>query len=196
MLAAVIGLYVVVDQARRRHVRLRQPARHADISDGVEKLLFLGFFLAFAIKAPLFPFHTWLPDAGAEAPIGGAVLLVGVLDKVGTFGLIRYCIPLFPDASRYFAPLVLALAVVGIFYGALLAIGQRDMKRLVVLHLAGPLRVHRPRHVRADQPGRHRRRALHGQPRALDRRALPRRRLPDRAAAAPATSTATAACSR
>ena len=102
-----------------------------DHGHGVEKLLFLGFFLAFAIKAPLFPFHTWLPDAGAEAPIGGAVLLVGVLDKIGTFGLIRYCIPLFPNASRYFAPLVLALAVIGIFYGALLAIGQRDMKRLV-----------------------------------------------------------------
>jgi NADH-quinone oxidoreductase subunit M len=130
MLAAVIGLYVV---------STRHGAGTFDfvtlsgmpISNGVEKLLFLGFFLAFAIKAPLFPFHTWLPDAGAEAPIGGAVLLVGVLDKIGTFGLIRYCIPLFPDASRYFAPLVLALAVVGIFYGALLAIGQRDMKRLV-----------------------------------------------------------------
>src|SRR6195952_2938765 len=130
MLAAVIGLYVVsthhgvgtFDFVARRGM---------PVSGGVGKLLFPGFFLAFAIKAPLFPFHTWLPDAGAEAPIGGAVLLVGVLDKIGTFGLIRYCIPLFPDASRYFAPLVLALAVVGIFYGALLAIGQRDMKRLV-----------------------------------------------------------------
>jgi NADH-quinone oxidoreductase subunit M len=130
MLAAVIGLYVVSTKhggGTFDFVSLRG----MPISDGVEKLLFLGFFLAFAIKAPLFPFHTWLPDAGAEAPIGGAVLLVGVLDKIGTFGLIRYCIPLFPDASRSFAPLVLALAVIGIFYGALLAIGQRDMKRLV-----------------------------------------------------------------
>ena len=97
----------------------------------MQKLLFLGFFIAFAIKAPLVPFHTWLPDSGSEAPIGGAVLLVGVLDKVGTFGFLRYCLPLFPDASRYFAPFVLVLAVVGILYAALLAMGQSDMKRLV-----------------------------------------------------------------
>ena len=97
----------------------------------MQKLLFLGFFIAFAIKAPLVPFHTWLPDSGSEAPIGGAVLLVGVLDKVGTFGFLRYCLPLFPDASRYFAPWVLVLAVVGILYAALLAMGQSDMKRLV-----------------------------------------------------------------
>ena len=97
----------------------------------MQKLLFLGFFVAFAIKAPLVPFHTWLPDSGSEAPIGGAVLLVGVLDKVGTFGFLRYCLPLFPDASRFFAPWVLVLAVVGILYAALLAMGQSDMKRLV-----------------------------------------------------------------
>jgi NADH-quinone oxidoreductase subunit M len=97
----------------------------------VQKLLFLGFFVAFAIKAPLVPFHTWLPDSGSEAPIGGGVLLVGVLDKVGTFGFLRYCLPLFPDASRYFAPYVLVLAVAGILYAALLAMGQSDMKRLV-----------------------------------------------------------------
>ncbi len=132
MLAAVIGLYVVASSnlpvgGTFDFIQLR--GMH--ITPGVEKALFLGFFIAFAIKAPLFPFHTWLPDAGAEAPVGAAVLLVGVLDKVGTFGLIRYCIPLFPNASRYFAPLMLALAVIGIFYGALLAIGQRDMKRLV-----------------------------------------------------------------
>ncbi len=130
MLAAVIGLYVVSNKNGGGTFDFQQ-LLNLDISDGVEKLLFLGFFVAFAIKAPLFPFHTWLPDAGAEAPVGGAVLLVGVLDKIGTFGLLRYCVQLFPDASRYFAPLVLALAVVGIFYGALLAIGQRDMKRLV-----------------------------------------------------------------
>ncbi len=130
MLAAVIGLYVVSSQHGTGTFDFTTLVG-MNITPGVEKLLFLGFFLAFAIKAPLFPFHTWLPDAGAEAPIGGAVLLVGVLDKIGTFGLIRYCIPLFPNASRYFAPLVLALAVIGIFYGALLAIGQRDMKRLV-----------------------------------------------------------------
>ncbi|KAA2264948.1 NADH-quinone oxidoreductase subunit M [Solihabitans fulvus] len=93
--------------------------------------LFLGFFLAFAIKAPLVPLHTWLPDAAAEAPIGVAVLLVGVLDKVGTFGFLRYCLPMFPAASKQLAPLVLVLAVAGVIYGSLLATGQRDMKRLI-----------------------------------------------------------------
>ena len=99
--------------------------------NATQKWLFLGFFIAFAIKAPLVPFHTWLPDAGAEAPAGGAALLVGVLDKVGTFGFLRYCLPLFPDASNYFAPTILILSVIGILYAAFLAIGQRDMKRLV-----------------------------------------------------------------
>ncbi|WP_239308470.1 MULTISPECIES: NADH-quinone oxidoreductase subunit M [unclassified Frankia] len=131
MLAAVIGLYVVSADQLGTGTFDFATLRQLDITPGVQKLLFLGFFIAFAIKAPLFPFHTWLPDAGAQSPTGGAILLVGVLDKVGTFGLIRYCIPLFPKASSYFAPMVLALAVIGIFYGALLAIGQRDMKRLV-----------------------------------------------------------------
>jgi NADH-quinone oxidoreductase subunit M len=102
-----------------------------DIAPNTERLLFLGFFVAFAIKAPLWPVHTWLPDAAAEAPPGGAVLLVGVLDKVGTFGMIRLCLPLFPDASRWAAPVVIALAVIGILYGALVAIGQTDIKRLI-----------------------------------------------------------------
>ena len=104
MLAAVIGLYVVSASQLGTGTFAFDALRQLDIDPGVQKLLFLGFFLAFAIKAPLVPFHTWLPDAGAEAPIGGAVLLVGVLDKVGTFGFLRYCLPLFPDASRYFAP--------------------------------------------------------------------------------------------
>ena len=97
-----------------------------------ERLLFLGFFVAFAIKAPLWPVHTWLPDAAAEAPPGGAVLLVGVLDKVGTFGMIRFCLPLFPDASQVGRRRSSSRsAVIGILYGALLAIGQTDMKRLI-----------------------------------------------------------------
>src|SRR5439155_26674713 len=101
------------------------------MSTGTERWLFLGFFLAFAIKAPFFPFHTWLPDAGGAAPAGAAALLVGVLDKVGTFGILRYCLPLFPNASRYFAPLAITLAVIGVLYAALLAVGQNDLKRLV-----------------------------------------------------------------
>jgi NADH-quinone oxidoreductase subunit M len=101
MLAAVIGLYVVSSSQFGAGTFAFDALRHLQITPGVQKLLFLGFFVAFAIKAPLVPFHTWLPDAGAEAPVGGAVLLVGVLDKVGTFGFLRYCLPLFPDASRW-----------------------------------------------------------------------------------------------
>lgn len=127
MLASVIGLYVTTGSRSFSITDLI-----GQVPDGAtQKWLFLGFFVAFAIKAPLVPFHTWLPDAGAEAPAGGAALLVGVLDKVGTFGFLRYCLPLFPGASRYFAPTILILAVIGILYAAFLAIGQRDMKRLV-----------------------------------------------------------------
>lgn len=126
MLAAVIGLWVVGG-----HNFDWQALSQIDISDGTERWLFLGFFVAFAIKAPFFPFHTWLPDAGGAAPAGAAALLVGVLDKVGTFGILRYCLPLFPDASQWFAPWALALAVIGIVYAALVAIGQNDLKRLV-----------------------------------------------------------------
>ncbi len=97
----------------------------------MERALFLGFFFAFAVKAPMWPVHTWLPDAAAEAPAGVAVLLVGVLDKVGTFGMLTLCLPLFPGASTWAAPVVLALAVISVLYGALLAIGQSDLKRLI-----------------------------------------------------------------
>ncbi len=129
MLAAVIGLYVVSDGGPQAF--LFENLLGTQMGTGTERLLFLGFFIAFAIKAPLWPVHTWLPDAAAEAPPGGAVLLVGVLDKVGTFGMIRFCLPLFPDASRWATPVVLTLAVIGILYGALLAIAQTDMKRLI-----------------------------------------------------------------
>jgi NADH-quinone oxidoreductase subunit M len=128
MLAAVIGLYVT---SSVKTFSISELIAHPLPDDATQKWLFLGFFIAFAIKAPLVPFHTWLPDAGAEAPAGGAALLVGVLDKVGTFGFLRYCLPLFPAASRYFATPILILSVIGILYAAFLAIGQRDMKRLV-----------------------------------------------------------------
>jgi NADH-quinone oxidoreductase subunit M len=97
----------------------------------VERLLFLGFFFAFAVKAPMWPVHTWLPDAAAEAPAGVAVLLVGVLDKVGTFGMITFCLPMFPQASKWATPVIIALALVSVLYGALVAIGQSDLKRLI-----------------------------------------------------------------
>jgi NADH-quinone oxidoreductase subunit M len=126
MLAAVVGLWVVGGRTTDW-----QSLTQIDMSTGVERWLFLGFFLAFAIKAPFVPFHTWLPDAGGAAPAGVAALLVGLLDKVATFGILRYSLPLFPEASRWFAPAALTLAVVGIIYAALLAVGQNDLKRLV-----------------------------------------------------------------
>jgi NADH-quinone oxidoreductase subunit M len=134
MLAAVIGLYVVSSDRLPTGGTFSWTALQriaASVPESVQIWLFLGFFVAFAIKAPLVPFHTWLPDAGAEAPIGAGVLLVGVLDKVATFGFLRYCLPLFPAASKTLAPLVLVLSVIGIIYAALLAVGQNDMKRFV-----------------------------------------------------------------
>jgi len=96
-----------------------------------EMLLFLAFFVAFAVKVPLFPLHTWLPDAHVEAPTAGSVMLAGVLLKMGTYGMIRFCLPLFPDAARRAAPWVAALAIIGIIYGALVALVQPNLKKLV-----------------------------------------------------------------
>jgi len=96
-----------------------------------EMLLFLSFFIAFAIKVPLFPFHTWLPDAHTEAPTAGSVDLAGVLLKTGAYGIIRVCLPLFPEASHRAAPYVAALAIISIIYGALVALVQPNLKRLV-----------------------------------------------------------------
>ena len=101
------------------------------LSPSTERWLFLAFFIAFAIKVPLFPFHTWLPDAHVEAPTAGSVILAGVLLKMGTYGMLRFCLPLFPRASREFAPLIIALAIIGIIYGALVAMVQPDLKKLV-----------------------------------------------------------------
>ncbi|HTA59742.1 MAG TPA: NADH-quinone oxidoreductase subunit M, partial [Candidatus Baltobacteraceae bacterium] len=96
-----------------------------------EILLFLSFFIAFAIKVPLFPLHTWLPDAHVEAPTAGSIILAGVLLKMGTYGMIRFCLPLFPEASHRAAPYVAVLAIIGIIYGALVALVQPNLKKLV-----------------------------------------------------------------
>jgi NADH-quinone oxidoreductase subunit M len=130
MLAAVIGLYVVSANAGNGTFLFGELTK-LHIEPTTAKWLFLGFFIAFAIKAPLVPFHTWLPDAAGQAPAGAAVLLVGVLDKVGTYGMLRFCIELFPGAAKWFTPVVLTLSVIGIIYGAVLAIGQVDIKRLI-----------------------------------------------------------------
>jgi NADH-quinone oxidoreductase subunit M len=104
---------------------------HTHLSSSTGILLFLAFTSAFAIKAPLFPFHTWSPDAYTEAPEGGSVVLSGVLAKLGTYGIIRFDLTLFPQATRTLAPIFLTLAVIGIIYGAIVACAQRDLKRLV-----------------------------------------------------------------
>src|SRR5580658_5788054 len=134
MLVAVIALYVysVSSGATGHHGSfLFSELVNVSLSPTVQKWLFLGFFIAFAIKAPLWPFHTWLPDAAASSQPGAAVLLVGVLDKVGTYGMLRFCFELFPEGAKYFTPLVITLAVIGVLYGAIVAIGQQDMKRLI-----------------------------------------------------------------
>jgi len=97
----------------------------------VQKWLFLAFFVGFAIKVPMFPFHTWLPDAHVEAPTAGSVILAGVLLKMGTYGFVRFSLPLLPDATRHYLPWMLALSVIGIIYGALVAMVQKDWKKLV-----------------------------------------------------------------
>lgn len=130
MLASLIGLYVVSGRQLGEGTFDFLSLVGLEMDSTTQRLLFLGFFFAFAIKAPLFPFHTWLPDAAKESTPGTAVLLIGVLDKVGTFGMIRYLLPIFPAASEFYAPLIIALAVIGIIYGALVALGQTDMKRL------------------------------------------------------------------
>ncbi|MFD9692120.1 NADH-quinone oxidoreductase subunit M [Kitasatospora sp. NPDC001309] len=136
MLAAVIGLYVIAQEQGFGTFDL--PTLTGAIAGGSLKLsgtaqnaLFLGFFFAFAVKAPLWPLHTWLPNAMGEATAGTAVLITAVVDKVGTFAMLRFCLGLFPDASKTFAPAILVLSLVGIVYGALLAVGQKDIKRLV-----------------------------------------------------------------
>jgi NADH-quinone oxidoreductase subunit M len=131
MLVAVIALYVYSLKGGHTGTFLFTPLSHLALSPVASRWLFLGFFVAFAIKAPLWPFHTWLPDAAGSAQPGAAVLLVGVLDKVGTFGMIRYCLELFPSGAHYFTPVILVAAVIGVLYGAIVAIGQRDLKRLI-----------------------------------------------------------------
>jgi NADH-quinone oxidoreductase subunit M len=130
MLASIIGIYIISSNQIGATFDLAQLAT-LEIDDQTENFLFLGFFIAFAIKAPLWPFHTWLPDAAKAATPGTSVLLLGVLDKVGTYGMIRFCIQLFPDASKTFTPLIITLAVISIIYGAFMAIGQQDVKGLI-----------------------------------------------------------------
>jgi NADH-quinone oxidoreductase subunit M len=131
MLLAILGLAYVHSTATGTYSFDLLDLYALRVPSHLQFWFFLAFALAFAIKVPLFPFHTWLPDAHVEAPTAGSVILAGVLLKMGTYGLVRFAFPLFPDAATFFAPYLGALAVVGIVYGALVAMVQPDMKKLV-----------------------------------------------------------------
>ncbi len=131
MLVAILALYFLHRQATGEATFNLLQLLQLELPLSIQRWLFLAFFLAFAIKVPLFPFHTWLPDAHVEAPTAGSVILAGVLLKMGTYGFVRFCLPLFPDASLDATPIVALLAVIGIIYGALMALVQVDIKKLV-----------------------------------------------------------------
>jgi NADH-quinone oxidoreductase subunit M len=132
MLVAIIVLYLQSGPAGARTFDWLA-LREAPVAMPLQAWLFAAFALAFAIKVPVWPLHTWLPDAHTEAPTPGSVVLAAVLLKMGTYGFLRFLLPLFPEASRQFAPLLVTLAIIGILYGAAVSWAQRDMKRLVAM---------------------------------------------------------------
>jgi NADH-quinone oxidoreductase subunit M len=131
MLVAIIGLSWIHFQATGSYSFDTLRLYDLDVADNLQYWFFLAFAVAFLIKVPLFPFHTWLPDAHVEAPTAGSVILAGVMLKMGGYGLIRFAFPLFPEAALYFAPYLAVLSVIAIVYGALVAMVQPDMKKLV-----------------------------------------------------------------
>lgn len=131
MLAAILILYKLnVEQTGEATFEISK-FYNLKIDASMQVWLFLAFALAFAIKVPMFPFHTWLPDAHVEAPTAGSVLLAGILLKMGTYGFIRFCLPIFPEASKNFAFPIIVLAIIGVIYGALMSLVQEDVKKLV-----------------------------------------------------------------
>jgi NADH-quinone oxidoreductase subunit M len=133
MLVAILGMAFTYQAATGSWVGAfdYETLRGFGFDPTLQLFAFIGFFLTFAIKVPMFPFHTWLPDAHVEAPTAGSVILAGVLLKLGGYGLIRFAVPLFPDAAQSFAPLVILLSLIGIVYGAIVALVQPDLKKLV-----------------------------------------------------------------
>ena len=131
MFVAMIWLYELSGTFDLPQIQAMLVSGQLTLTARAEFLLFGAFFLAFAIKVPLFPLHTWLPDAHTEAPTAGSVMLAGVLLKMGTYGMLRFCVPLFPEAAHRSAPYIAVLAIIGILYGALVAMVQTDLKRLV-----------------------------------------------------------------
>jgi NADH-quinone oxidoreductase subunit M len=131
MLVAILWLYNLAGTFDVPDIQAKLQTGLVLLPSHTELLLFGAFFLAFAIKVPLFPLHTWLPDAHTEAPTAGSVILAGVMLKLGTYGMLRFCLPLFPDAAHRMAPYIGVLAIIGIVYGAMVATVQTDLKRLV-----------------------------------------------------------------
>ena len=131
MLMAILGLYFIHGSITGAYTFNYFELLETPLSAWSSMLLMLGFFAAFAVKIPVVPFHTWLPDAHTEAPTAGSVILAGLLLKTGAYGLIRFILPLFPSAAHTLAPVAMMLGVIGILYGALLAFAQTDLKRLV-----------------------------------------------------------------
>jgi NADH-quinone oxidoreductase subunit M len=131
MLVAILWLFNATHTFDLADIQALLQSGRVVLPASTELLMFGAFFLAFAIKVPLFPLHTWLPDAHTEAPTAGSVILAGVMLKLGTYGMLRFCLPLFPDAAHRMAPYIGVLAIIGIVYGALVATVQHDLKRLV-----------------------------------------------------------------
>jgi NADH-quinone oxidoreductase subunit M len=140
MLLAIIGIYIIHGRQTGVYTFLLHDLINTTVSPPLSAALFLGFLIGFAVKVPLFPLHTWLPDAHTDAPTAGSVILAGLLLKTGAYGLLRVAFPLFPQAGRAFLPLIFTIAVIGIFYASWVALAQKDMKRLIayssVSHLA------------------------------------------------------------
>lgn len=135
MLASIIGLYVISGNQLAAPTFDINALSQLSIDPVTQRILFLGFFIAFAIKAPLWPFHTWLPDAARAATPGTSVLLLGVLDKVGTYGMIRFCLSLFPEASKEFGPTIIVLSLISIFYGAFWLLLKAPHRVMEILRL-------------------------------------------------------------
>src|SRR5262245_4526945 len=151
MLLGFLALYFTVDVAPHvagaQHsfdIVLLSRAAGSGVVHSTQNLIFAGLFLGFAIKVPMFPFHTWLPDAHTEAPTVGSVLLAAILLKLGTYGFIRIALPILPEAAKDWAPWIGLLAIIGIIYGALGCLAQRDMKRLIAFSSVAHMGLFRP----------------------------------------------------
>jgi NADH-quinone oxidoreductase subunit M len=131
MLVAILAVAIAHAAAGNEFTFAYESLRGFPFTDGLQALAFIAFFLAFAIKVPMWPLHTWLPDAHVEAPTAGSIILAGVLLKLGGYGFLRFSLPLLPDAAKEFAPIVIALAVIAILYGALVSMVQPDLKKLI-----------------------------------------------------------------